>query len=1456
MKARRFSTGWSTATVASVTATGQSPVASLSRRWLWAVGAAALILCFAQSPGLVSPDTKLDLTANPLRLLTRATNLWSSELPFGQAQNQAYGYLFPHGAFFLLGHTLDIPGWVTQRLWWALLLAIGFWGLLRVAEALGIGTTGSRLIAAAAFALSPRVLTTLGSISSETLPMMLAPWVLLPVILALRGDGPGNGSVRLLAARAAVAVALMGAVNAVATLTGCLAAVIWWACHRPNRLWWRFTAWWLLSIALATLWWLVALTLLGQVSPPFLDFIESSGVTTQWTSLTEVLRGTDSWAPFVASAATAGTSLVTSSVAILATTLVAAAGLAGLALRSMPARGRLVIMLFVGVVLLAVGYSGGLGSPVAHAVQAFLDAGAAPLRNVHKLEPVIRLPLMLGLAHLLGRVPLPGDVPRKLWVHGFAHPERDKRVAVALVVLVALAASTSLAWTGRLTPPGTFSEIPRYWQDTADWLTAHNKPGPTPGRVLVVPGSPFATQVWGTSHDEPLQVLGDSPWGVRDSVPLTPPATIRAVDSVQRLLAAGRPSAGLADTLAQQGISYVVVRNDLDPDTSRSARPILVHRAIDGSPGLTKVTQFGDPVGAGTVPGFVADSDLRPRYPAVEIYQVEAAGPGTPYVADAAALPRIDGGPEALLRLAERRRLQGQPPLGPALLTGDAQRAGLPVALVTVTDTPLARETDYGRVDDHSSAIRAPGDQRHTFNRVPDYPADAEPVYGAWIGGRLTVSSSAADATALPNVNPAAGPAAAIDGDPATSWVSNALQSAVGQWLQVDFDNPITNATITITPSATAVGAQVRKIEIATANGTTTVRYDKPGQPLTAALPYGETPWVRVTAVGTDDGSAGVQFGITDLAITQYDANGFAHPVDLRHTIVVPAPPAAPGPNVAGPAAPGPNVAGWDLGTELLGRAGCADGPDRVRCSATMALASEQPVNLSRTLTVPEPVSVTPTVWVRARQGPKLADLIAQPGAARASGDADVIDVEGSAFAAADGDPRTSWIAPQNVVHDRTPPNLTLKLPRPTDVTGLRLTPSASSVPAHPTLVAVDLGDGPQVHPLSRSRDGDGESRTVTLKPRVTDTIRISILDWDDVIDRTALGFDQLKPPGIAEITALGAGGEPIAPADAARNRARPVDLGCGRGPTIAIAGRFVQTSIHTTVRALLAGDPIEAQPCQSEPIALPAGKQELLVSPGEGFVVDGAALVTARAAPAPPRVTTAQTGAWGPDRREVRTDSSPNQRVLVVPESVNPGWVAHTADGSQLTAVVVNGWQQGWVLPAGTGGTITLTFPSNGLYRAGLGWGLALLPLLALLALVRPRRAVVDEPARPWRLPPTAAAVAVLAAGWLIAGIAGVVVFGTSLAVRYALRHRPRLSDAITLGTTATAFIVAGAALSRHPWRSVGGYVGHSWGVQLFALIAVGALAVSVIEVPRAGALRRYSQRRKATRHGDSTSA
>ena len=124
---------------------------------------------------------------------------------------------------------------------------------------------------------------------------------------------------------------------------------------------------------------------------------------------------------------------------------------------------------------------------------------------------------------------------------------------------------------------------------------------------------------------------------------------------------------------------------------------------------------------------------------------------------------------------------------------------------------------------------------------------------------------------------------------------------------------------------------------------------------------------------------------------------------------------------------------------------------------------------------------------------------------------------------------------------------------------------------------------------------------------------------------------------------------------------------------------------------------------------------------------------------------------------------ASETSRVLVVPESINPGWIAHRADGTRLTPVTVNGWQQGWVLPPGTEGPVTLAFTSNALYRAGLIGGLALLPLLALLAFLpvrrrRPSRTRQRACGQPGRV---SASVAVLAVGAVISGVAGVVVVG-----------------------------------------------------------------------------------------------
>ncbi len=158
---------------------------------------------------------------------------------------------------------------------------------------------------------------------------------------------------------------------------------------------------------------------------------------------------------------------------------------------------------------------------------------------------------------------------------------------------------------------------PQYWQEVADWLRTHHAATPTRG-VLVVVRRP-ATQVWGTSHDEPAPVTGP---GVRDSIPLTLPQTIRALD-LRNACSPPDDRRRLADTLPAI-FPHVLVRNDLDPETSRSARPILLHRKhVAGVARQRSWRSSGAPVGPAG--GLVNDSGLRPRYPAIEIYSGERA---------------------------------------------------------------------------------------------------------------------------------------------------------------------------------------------------------------------------------------------------------------------------------------------------------------------------------------------------------------------------------------------------------------------------------------------------------------------------------------------------------------------------------------------------------------------------------------------------------------------------------------------------------------------------------------------------------------------------------------------------------------------------------------------------------------------------------------------------------------
>src|ERR1043165_3024910 len=123
------------ARVPSTDAQQQEMGPSRSRRtFLFPLVAPSLLVLLAvlQAPGRVTFDTDLGLALNPVHLMGRAFHLWSAQAGFGGVGDQTYGFLFPMGPFFALGHLAGIPDWLVQRLWCGLVLVVAYEGARRL----------------------------------------------------------------------------------------------------------------------------------------------------------------------------------------------------------------------------------------------------------------------------------------------------------------------------------------------------------------------------------------------------------------------------------------------------------------------------------------------------------------------------------------------------------------------------------------------------------------------------------------------------------------------------------------------------------------------------------------------------------------------------------------------------------------------------------------------------------------------------------------------------------------------------------------------------------------------------------------------------------------------------------------------------------------------------------------------------------------------------------------------------------------------------------------------------------------------------------------------------------------------------------------------------------------------------------------------------------------------------
>ncbi|MFI7698013.1 alpha-(1-_3)-arabinofuranosyltransferase family protein [Nonomuraea sp. NPDC049480] len=1243
-------------------------------------------IAFNTSTEKIIPETKLDMAVNPLGFLGRALHLWDGAY-FGHLQNQAYGYLFPMGPFYAFGLKLGMEPWTVQRLWMSLVLCTAFLGVVQLARALGIGGPHTRVIAGFVYALAPHAQALIGINSSEFLPSAVLPWIVLPLVKGARREL----SPRRAAALSALAFLFCGGVNAVAEAAVLVVPLLYLLTRRGGAGKWRLIAWWLPLIALASMWWAAPLLTLGGYIFSFLPFIETASATTGVTSLVNALRGTSSWLSFLT---VDGQTWLpdahqqsTVPWLIVVTAAVAALGLAGLTVRRLPERPFLLISLLFGVAVITTGHP---GTPHHEIMVELLDGPLAVFRNLHKFDALIRLPVALGVAGLL-------SLARLRW--------RKPLTAAAAGLMVA--SSLPILYAG-LAPPGGFTAIPDYWKQAISWLNRNAGDG----MVLAVPGAKRGEYLWGRPLDEPLQALSQARWATHTIVPWGSAGISRLMAAIDERLSTGSGSAGLTATLRRMGVTYLVVRNDLDRATIGTGWPVRVHQALEDSPGISLAAQMGPGVGIGQYGKAAAWLDQP--YHAVEIYQVSGAAPLVGTV-DATRPLRVGGAPEAVLDLAEQGLLEDDRPV---LLNDDPGQVQVPAQDTVLTDTLRRRELSYPDLRRNASATLADGEPFRgdsPSNDILDPGWEKYISTAAFTGiAKVTASSSEADVTASPHARePGHQPFAALDGDRRTSWRSTGWNGAVGEWLEVAFTESRTVPTIQVAFENSPIGPPPSEVVVETDTGALRQRVRATADPQELVVPKGPITRLRLKVAATSEESRlGGRVGITELTIPGVRAG---------RSITVP----DPGSDSAEPAA----IAVGRTGDV----SGCVKGSVAWSCAKGHEVLGDDGNGFDRSFIVRKDGSygVSGRAVLTERTAiERLSTLPGDPVKVQASSTA----VEHGAAAgrwAFDGDPKTAWFA--DPLDPR--PTLSVELARATRLSQLRVVTPDSYLGAPPIRVTIRAEGG----------------------------VRQSWVGKDGLIRFPGMAARKIK----LEFGA--SGGRPIEISDIAFPGVRPLGAlngfplrsPCGFGPTLTVDGDAVHTEIiDGTLNDVVTGKPVTFRSC--EPLRLSPGPSRLAVRPGEAYRVESAIIRPEPAGrqAAPVEMREALVESWDAGERVVKV-SVTDDSYLVVNENFNSGWRARLGV-AELKPVRLDGWRQAWFLPSYTAGTVTLTYEPDAPYRAGLAAGGGLALLVVVLALVRtgpPARHLA--PIRPARLRAAHVLPFAVALGFWVGGVAGAAVVG-----------------------------------------------------------------------------------------------
>ena len=956
-------------------------------------------------------------------------------------------------------------------------------------------------------------------------------------------------------------------------------------------------------------------------------------------------------------------------------------------------------------------------------------------------------------------------------------------------------------WKDEVYPSGGFAAIPHYWYEAGSWLDAHQGHD----NALLVPGSSEATYTWGDPEDEPLEVVSDTSVEWRNIIPVGSNGYIQMLDTVEQVLDNGTVTPGLAQYLSREGIKYVVERNDLNLAKSGAPPPAQVHQVLSETPGLTEVALFGpilpkSQVEYGSIPVYdsAADLHLRP----VEIFRVDA--PTSIAETYPAANPVVvSGDVGSLLPLAAAGVVEGRA----AVLAGDplAKRVtAAPEATWAITDGNQRRYLSFGGIRNNASYVLSAG--QTLPGAVPGVPANFTVVPGvthqtveAPIGAKSVAASSYG--SSLLYDEPEDGPTAAFDGNPYTAWVADAAHHSVGQWVAITFDRPIDLSTITVTPLASGQPEQpsISRITITTDRGSVSRSLPRGGSPVRLSVPKGESRYLKVTIAAVRplpalaNGGIALGAGITDIAIPG---------VSFQQQLKVPDDESS---SFDGPTRNSPVIT--------------FDRP-LANTNLSLGLSQTEDPAMARQFTIPKAMTADVSGYAVPTPGPTLEEFLEYLDPAPAAS----LKVTASSWL---GDlPR---FRPENLVSDSTrpwladdgdtTPSLELSWGQSRTISSISLTLSHQA--SRPTSIAITSATGTRLV-LSVPKKGG----VIDFPPLTTDSLEVQVLSAvPEVTVAPESGVESPLPVGLSRIAIPALNAAVAAPLHANA----PVTLPCGLGPPIQIDGTSIPTALSGTLGDLVDLEPMRMVACPSldGKVSLAPGTHTFaaanLYRPFEvtSLSIQAAAPVTLST----PRARTATIQSWTAENRSLKLSAGP-KTYLAVAQNYNSGWTA-TLGGRTLTPIRLDGWQQGYVLPAGSAGVVTMVMAPDRIFRLLLALGAALLVVLLALALLPGRRKVNEDASGPRAMPSRW----VLFVGALV--VLGLVA-GPLALVAVPLVLIGRQWDRATLAAMAfVAFLVAGAAAAWDP--AVTGSTGagaFSPLAQIASVIALAAvLSVLVLE-------------------------